>query len=380
MGREAIDKATVRARLEPRREPYWGAPVERGLFVGFRRLELGGNWVARWRDDEGRQRYHALGPVGDAFDYDDAKRAARAWKRAAEAGVVASEVETVAEACAEYVDDRRKHKGEDTAHDAELRFKRTVYDHPLGRVPLAKVTQKRIEAWRDALAEPDKDGRPGLSRASLNRTLTALKAALNYAVARRYVSAERAIEWRLVKPYAVDNRRDLFLDLKQRRALLEAATGGVRDLMEAVMLTGARAGELTGALRRQFDARTGSMTFTGKTGRRTVPLSPGAVELFKRLGRSKLPTAHLFTRDDGKPWGPSDWDELVRAAASRAKLPPGVCLYALRHAFITEAISGGLSPLEVARLVGTSLTMIDRHYGHLAQTAARERLAMVALT
>jgi hypothetical protein len=36
-----------------------------------------------------------------------------------------------------------------------------------------------------------------------------------------------------------------------------------------------------------------------------------------------------------------------------------------------------MTPLEVARLVGTSLVMVDRHYGHLAITAARERLATV---
>ena len=376
MAREQIDKVTVRNKLAPRREPYWGAPIERGLYVGFRRLEHGGNWVARWWDDEKNQRYCALGPVSDALDYDAAKKQARAWQRSLEAGVAAGEVRTVSDACREYVLDRKKQKGEATSHDAELRFKRTVFQHPIGRLPLGKLTQKRIEAWRDELAEPDEDGK-ALSKASLNRTLTALKAALNYAVGRRYVSADRVIEWALVKPYKADNRRDLFLDLGQRRALLAHAQGGVRDLIEGVMLTGSRVGELTHATRRQFDHRTRSMTLAGKTGIRTVPLSPPAVELFQRISKSKLPNAHLFTRDDGKPWAPSDWDKLVRDAAAAAKLPAGVCLYTLRHSFITEAITGGLSPLDVARLVGTSLVMIDKHYGHLAQTAARERLAQV---
>ena len=378
MAREQIDKSSVRSRLEPRREPYWGAPVERGLYVGFRRLTMGGNWVARWRDPEGRQRYQALGPVSNALDYDAAKKAARAWQRAVDSGVDARQVRTVADACREYVLDRKKHKGESSGHDADLRFRRTVYDHPIAHMPLGRVTQHKIEAWRDDLSEP-KDGKSKpLSNASLNRTLTSLKAALNYAAACRYVSAERAIEWKLVKPYEASNRRDLFLDLEQRRALLSAATGGIRDLLEAVALTGARAGELTKATRRQFDHRTGSMTFTGKTGTRTVPLSPLAIELFHRLSGSKLPNAPLFTRNDGKPWGESDWDKLVRKAAAEADLPSGVCLYTLRHSFITEAITGGLSPLEVARLVGTSLVMIDKHYGHLAQSAARERLAQVS--
>lgn len=376
MARVSIDKATVRNKLEPRREPYWGPPIGQGLFLGFRRAEHGGTWIARLHGDDKRHHYHSIGVLAAGLDYDAACKAAVAWKRHVDAGVKVVHIETVADACREYVEDREKQKGKATAHDSTLRFKRTVYDNPIGRLPLAKVTQKRIEEWRDELGEPDKD-RKALSPASLNRTLTALKAALNYAVARRYVSAERAIEWGLVKPYKVDSRRDLFLDLKQRRALLEHASGAVRDLIEAVMLTGSRAGELTSAKRSQFDSRTASMTFIGKTGKRSVPLSPPAVALFKRLAQDRLPAAHLFARDDGKPWAPSDWDKLVRDAATAAKLPTGVCLYTLRHSFITEGITGGLSPLDVARLVGTSLVMIDKHYGHLAQTAARERLAQV---
>jgi hypothetical protein len=33
----------------------------------------------------------------------------------------------------------------------------------------------------------------------------------------------------------------------------------------------------------------------------------------------------------------------------------------------------------VARLVGTSVMMIEKHYGHLASDAARRRLAAVAM-
>lgn len=376
MARVSIDKATVRNQLAPRREPYWGAPIAQGLFLGFRRIEFGGTWIARLHDADKRHRYHSVGVLSADLDYEAARKAAIAWKRAVESGVKVSVVDTVSAACREYVQDRAKMKGESTAHDADLRFRRTIYGDQIGRLPLARITQKRIEDWRDALAVGSEGVKP-LAPATLNRTLTALKAALNYAVSRRYVSPELAIEWGMVKPFKVDNRRDLFLDLGQRRALLQHASGAVRDLIEAVMLTGTRVGELTSAKRSQFDARTASMTFIGKTGKRSVPLSPQSVALFKRIAQGKLPAAHLFTRDDGKPWAASDWDGLVRAAARAAGLPAGVCLYTLRHSFITEAITGGLSPLDVARFVGTSLVMIDKHYGHLAHTSARERLGLM---
>lgn len=368
-----IHKVRVRAALEPRREPYWGPAVETGLTVGFRKIDAErGTWIARRQNDEPGKRwlYQKLGQVSATNDHEAAKKAALKWRKDSDAGVTA-DVVTVAQACREYVADRRREKGAQTAHDAEMRFKRTVYDTPFAALPLAKLRTPRLKEWRDSL---------GLGKASANRTLTALKAALNLAVTHRRVHSGAQREWIDVKPYkSAGRRRDLFLDLKQRRALLEAGQGAIHDLMEAAALTGSRAGELVNALRSQFDARTGIMTFIGKTGRRDVPLSPAALDLFKRLAKSKLPGARLFVRDDGKPWAHSDWDELVRAAADAAKLPKKTCLYTLRHSFITQALVGGMPTLEVARLVGTSVAMIEKHYGHLVASSARERLATVKM-
>ncbi|HXE67585.1 MAG TPA: integrase, partial [Rhodanobacteraceae bacterium] len=65
MPRHAIDKVRVRNALEPResREPYWGAPIGPGLFLGFRKLESGGTWIARQRAEDGGQKYHSIGHV-----------------------------------------------------------------------------------------------------------------------------------------------------------------------------------------------------------------------------------------------------------------------------------------------------------------------------
>jgi integrase len=51
--------------------------------------------------------------------------------------------------------------------------------------------------------------------------------------------------------------------------------------------------------------------------------------------------------------------------------------YHLRHTFATEALAGGVSIFELARLMGTSVKMIDKTYGHLArdsEEAIRARL------
>src|SRR5690606_23811048 len=110
-------------------------------------------------------------------------------------------------------------------------------------------------------------------------------------------------------------------------------------------------------------------------GPRTIPLSPPAKALFDRLAKSKLPKAHLFTQADGNAWTPTAWSEPVRAAAAEAGLPEGVSLYVLRHCWISDAIVGGLDLLTVGKLTGTSLAMIEKHYGHLVEGAARDKLA-----
>ena len=365
----ALHLASVRNCLKPRREPYWGPPLEQGRFVGVRKRDDGTcSWIARLRDDDGRQKYRSLGQVTDKFNHTAAKRAAADWFRNYDVDVIDKPL-TVAQACREYVADLEVEDRYDTARDAGMRFQRSVYDQPLGRVLVEKLKTSRLKAWRNAL---------GGAKSTQNRNLGNLKAALNFAVDQHRVGAAVAQQWRAVKRHKnAGTRRELYLDLQQRRALVEACGGAIRDLIEAAALTGARPGELVKALRGHFDARTGCVRFSGKTGSRTVPLSPAAIDLFKRLAQGKLPAAHLLTRDDGKPWAHSDWDALVRDAAKKAKLPKGVVLYTLRHSWITEALLAGMATLDVARLTGTSLVMIEQHYGHLVAEAARERLAAV---
>jgi integrase len=386
MTMQRIDTKTGRAALSPRPEPYWHKHAKE-RHLGYRKAAdgSGGSWVARYRGEDSKRLYSALGEHSEAFGFDQAMVKALAWFRELDRGVRA-EAQTVGDVCRLYVEDRRKQKGAATAQDYSRAFERGVYGgggkkgdkheaNAIDAVHLAKFRSRHLTAWRDGLVTA------GMSRSTANRMRTRLIAALNYAVRERYASADVAQEWKSVQPFeGASKRRDLYLDLAQRRALLGTCEGELHDLIQAVMLTGARAGELVGARVAAFDARTHSITLTGKTGTRTIPLSADASTLFTSRAKNKLPRAFLLTRDDGRHWSHSDWDELVRDAATRAELPKGVCLYTLRHSWITAALTEGMSALTVAKLAGTSLAMIDRNYGHLAQSAARERLATVQFT
>jgi integrase len=118
----------------------------------------------------------------------------------------------------------------------------------------------------------------------------------------------------------------------------------------------------------------------GKTGSRPVPLSPAAVKFFERLAKGKKADDWLLTRDDGKQWQHSDWDGLLKDAVRLAKLPDETVLYTMRHSWSIDALNGGLSTLLVARITGTSVMIIEKHYGHLVSDFAIEQLAKIQMT
>jgi integrase len=51
--------------------------------------------------------------------------------------------------------------------------------------------------------------------------------------------------------------------------------------------------------------------------------------------------------------------------------------YDLRHTFATFALRAGISTFDLSRFMGASLTMIDRHYGHLARDGREHAAALL---
>jgi hypothetical protein len=86
-------------------------------------------------------------------------------------------------------------------------------------------------------------------------------------------------------------------------------------------------------------------------------------------GAGSISGSHARARE---PWG-NGGATLLSAASGGSPRPR----LGLRHTFATEALAAGLSLFELARVMGTSLRMVDRTYGHLAhdsEQAIRARL------
>lgn len=374
---DRIDTKTARLALKPRPAPYF-KKLSAGCFLGFRRLERGqGTWVARWRDPEtGKQTHYQL---GEFAEYSDAEKAARAWFDQCEHG--SAEIVNVETACRRYVEDRRREKGEATAIDAEGRFRRLVYETKFGRTLLHNLRTAQIVDWRNAQVDADYDDEdPDAERRakdSTNRNLATLKAALNLAYRMGLVGS--TAQWDRVASFSkVGRRRERFLTMTERKQLIAAASPALTRLLRAVLLTAARPGELAAATVGDLDP-SGLLTLDGKTGRRVVPLSAEAFKHLKACAGKRDSNEPLLTRIDGNAWSRYDWRDAMTEARTTAGLPDDVVLYNVRHAAISEMVVGGLDLLTVARIAGTSVAMIQRHYGHMVKDGVVSKLDKVKM-
>lgn len=395
----ALETAKKREVLEPRREPYWHK-VGVGKHLGYRRTQSGGSWLAKHYDSATRKRqYLALTEVADtkpAYQFEAAVNAATAWFERLQRGGNCSSV-TVADAIERYVEHQRKRKGDAAADDAASRYRRHIQHDAIAGIELAKLRKGHLLAWREKLSKkpsaqpkrgphcrtkaplpPAKDRAP----ASVNRDMVFLRAALNLAADDGF--APDPTVWRsALKPIAgATRRRELYLDRDQRRALLDALPDDCAAFARGLCLLPLRPGALASLTVADFNQRSGSLRITlDKAGEgRTILLPKQAAELIRSCCMSKHPAAPIFTRWDGAPWSKEKWKPHITRAVKAAKLPDGTTLYTLRHSTITDLVSSNqVDLLSIAQISGTSVSMIEKHYGHLRGERARDALEWLAL-
>jgi integrase len=390
-----LETRSLRLKLKPGRQPRWRNIVLNTLSLGYQRKRSGapGRWLARVTLGGGN-RYQTR-PLGLADDYsqadgstvlnfDQAYSAARASYRAG--GERTAAVVTVADAVADYVAWLRIHRA--TAKDAAGRARIHILP-TLGRVRLADLTTAELVRWRDRLAEapalkrsargaplsfkapPVSDEERRARRATTNRVLTTLKAALTKAF--RDGAVDNDVAWRRVKPFeGVGAARPGYLSVEEAARVINAADPEFRPLLTGGLQTGARYGELS-ALRVRDYSRGKVHIARSKSGKaRDIVLSDEAIQFFDSITVGRSSDAYLFVRADGGPWRPSAQKGPMRGACVRAKVKP-VGFHALRHTWASHAVMNGMPLLVVARNLGHATTvMVEKHYGHLAASYVDE--------
>ncbi|MBN9425597.1 MAG: tyrosine-type recombinase/integrase [Burkholderiales bacterium] len=386
---DRIDSKTARAKLKPRREPYWHQ-LRAGGHLGYRKLTEGeGTWIAKWRDAAtGKRHYKALGTIldSDRPAFERARKDGNRWLDDLDKGV-SPEVLTVKDACDQYVATLRRtnaKKGDRAAAD----FRRLVFTDAIASIELGKLRADHLEAWRDRVsAPPPRLGRGVRTKATprapatINRDMVPLRAALNRALDKGLLASD--IAWRLaLKPLKnADRRRGIYLDREERARLIEKAVDELKPFIKGLASLPLRPGALAALSVADFNSKLKTLRVgVDKAGaERWIAVPPATAQFLAEQAKGKLPGAPLIAMADGARWTKDRWKGPIRDAVAAAGLPAATTSYVLRHSAITDLVVGGLDLLTIAKISGTSVAMIEKFYGHLRQEQAKAALAALAL-
>lgn len=369
-----INTLNRRKQLKPRKHPYFQT-LAKGKALGFYRTADGGTWHARMRTPEGN---HITEPLGGDLvsEFDDMAQIARTWFE--QVDTLEDSRYTVKQCIADYVAHLTVENGADSATGVKQRLEKHLLPK-LGKVELLMITTRQLKSWHIGLVKTDAD--PEIvrkSKDSANRILSQAKAAFNLAYRQGLVNTDTA--WKRVAAFRdVGEARKLFLTDQQVKQLLEKAEGGLYNLIRAGVLTGARYGELADIRVQDLDLIHGSVHLAGKTGPRDCYLSDDALTFFRQLAKDRLPGAYLLVKDDGTPWGKSHQHRPMKSVVQKAKLPANTVFYSLRHFHISKALLSGMPMQVVAENTGTSVRMIELHYGKFMPKDRRAMLNRVSL-
>ena len=389
-----MDITTVRGRhaLVPRREPYWHR-LGKGRHVGYRKTSIDGSgtWIARYTCPQNGRSFNSLGQfqnIRNADSFDAAKRSADSWFESIDQ--TGSPLQhTIRDACEQYVRNLRNKGAESkTIADIEHRLNRDVLsDLFFASKPLLSLTKSDFDNWRQSLQYK----RPGQqttqikkASATINRDMTPLRATMNLAFENQWVVRN---SWKAaLKPISVrqdptvERSRTDYLTKTERHALASVVEHELSPFLEVLCLIPVRPGALAKLKVHNYDKRQRLLTIASdKANPRSIHVPEVLHQLLVRITRNKLPTAPLICTQDGGHWNKDKWKAPFKQAVKQLKLPETTVMYTVRHSVITDLIAAGVPVLTVAQLAGTSIRMIEKHYGKLLKTEALAALEKLAI-
>jgi integrase len=381
-----LDTRTARTRLE-RDQMHWGR-LAPNLALGYRRGASAPCGVWTVKISKPKRSETRLGAADDAVEADGSlvlsygDAVARAWKMFRDASGVVFGRLTVRELAELYLADfdargRKSRKGTEIALNAH------ILPH-LGDRDISTLTTSTIREWqarvaaspprlRTALGQAQKyreiDGSSDAARArrsTANRTLTIIKAMLNFAFNTSRIGSDAA--WRAVKPFAaVERARGRYLSIDEAKRLVRACDPDFVRMVQGAFFTGARYQELARLTVADFNAEAGILNIRrAKAGPRHVFLSPEAVQYFRSVVGKRSADHLIFLREDGTAWGKSHQHRRMADACKAAGIKT-ITFHELRHAHASWLVAAGAPMPVVAVALGhTDSRMVEKFYSHLA--------------
>ena len=181
---------------------------------------------------------------------------------------------------------------------------------------------------------------------------------------------------------AAEVARVRYLQVDEYRRLLNACDPDFRRIVRGALATGARYSELCRADVCDFSADASALLVRESKGGKPhhIPLDDDAAAFLASITAGRRPDAPLFARADGGRWGKSHQRRPLLEACHAARITPAIGFHILRHTWASLRIMGGMPLMVAAMVLGHRDTrMVEKHYGHLAQSYVRDVVRATAL-
>jgi integrase len=155
-----------------------------------------------------------------------------------------------------------------------------------------------------------------------------------------------------------------------------------RALVRGALATGCRYGELARLEVRDFNRDAGTLVVreSKSTKPRHVVLDDEAVTFFESVTAGRRGDERIFHRAAGGAWGKSHQARPLLAACRAARVEPAASFHILRHTWASHRVMKGAPLMVVAQVLGHADTrMVEKHYGHLAPSYARDTVRAAAM-
>lgn len=173
------------------------------------------------------------------------------------------------------------------------------------------------------------------------------------------------------------NSRIRWLTDAEELVLLKASPRWLQNIIVVGLDTGLRPGNLVG-LQRSWIHREEHVLIVPKENTKTkkltvtLPLTERARDILYHASAS-TDTTHVFMTDTGRPLDRNHVHVVLHRCAKAAGLA-AMCIYVLRHTFITRLFQAGVSLPEVAALAGHRDVRMTLRYVHLAPQHLRDSI------
>jgi integrase len=365
----ALESRSARLKLPKRGKPVW-VRIDRGLSLGYRRIETAGPWIVRKATGNGgnwiRNFAHAddfeESNGDDVVTFFEAQAIARTIARDGEAsgGLI-----TVTAAIDRYALDLATRGGR--AYNAKLA---RIHLPPalLGK-PVGLLTVRDLRHWRDGLLKARTAG-------TVNRVICVVRAALELAAATDpRITNTVAFKVGLKKLPDAARARNVVLTDDQIRRVVKLAYGESPEfgrLIETLATTGARRIQVARLTINDLqDGRTPRLmmpsSLKGKgvkrIDRRPVPIPPSLAATLRQAAGDRPGDALLLLKPSGLAWAVDDLRRPFQCVVEKAGLDPDIVTsYALRHSSITRQLLRGIPVRLIAHAHDTSVPMIEKSY------------------